>query len=97
MRRHGRPERPGTRPASTAPARPAPGNAMTSTTPVKWRAPRVLIPPCFRVLQRYWRPQLAPGDPYRPGLVARAWPGSLASRGENRALAEVAWPRITAT
>src|SRR5665647_1808218 len=46
---------------------------------------RVLIPPCFRVLQRYWRPQLAPGDPYRPGLVARAWPGSLASRGENRA------------
>src|ERR1035437_2527872 len=39
MRRHGRPERPGTRPASTAPARPAPGNAMTSTTPVKWRAP----------------------------------------------------------
>jgi len=30
-------------------------------------------------------------------LVARAWPGSLASRGENRALAEVAWPSITAT
>jgi hypothetical protein len=58
---------------------------------------RVLIPPCFRVLQRYWRPQLAPGDPYRPGLVARAWPGSLASRAENCALAEAAWPRITAT
>jgi len=37
----------------------------------------------FRVLQRYWRPQLAPGGPYRPGLVARAWPGSLLSRGEN--------------
>jgi hypothetical protein len=35
---------------------------------------RVLILPCFRVLQRYWRPQLASGDPYRPGLVARAWP-----------------------
>ena len=35
---------------------------------------RVLILPCFRVPQRYWRPQLAPGDPYRPGLVARAWP-----------------------
>ena len=48
-------------------------------------------------LQRYWRPQLAPGDPYRPGLVARVWPGSLASRAKNRALAEVAWPRITAT
>src|ERR1035437_8112339 len=44
MRRHGRPERPGTRPASTAPARPAPGNAMTSTTPVKWRAPRYVTP-----------------------------------------------------
>src|ERR1035437_2683925 len=43
MRRHGRPERPGTRPASTAPARPAPGNAMTSTTPVKWRAPSALV------------------------------------------------------
>src|SRR5450631_4219494 len=35
---------------------------------------RVLILPCFRILQRYWRPQLASGDPYRPGLVARAWP-----------------------
>jgi hypothetical protein len=58
---------------------------------------RVLIPPCFRVLQRYWRPQLASGDPCRPGLVARVWPGSLASRGENRAPAEVVWPRITAT
>src|SRR5450759_5067279 len=58
---------------------------------------RVLIPPCFPVLQRFWRPHLASVDPYRPGLVARAWPGSLASRGENRALAEVAWPRITAT
>jgi hypothetical protein len=58
---------------------------------------RVLILPCFRVQQRYWRPQLASGDPYRPGLVARAWPGSLASRAENRALAEVAWPRIAAT
>src|SRR5450631_4926334 len=53
---------------------------------------RVLIPPCFRVLQRYWRPQLAPGDPYRPGLVARVWPGFSRLRGENRALAEVAGP-----
>ena len=35
---------------------------------------RVLISPCFRVLQRYWRPQLAPGDPYRPGLVAVCGP-----------------------
>jgi hypothetical protein len=41
---------------------------------------RVLIPPCFRVLQRYWRPQLASGDPCRPGRVARVWPGSLGSR-----------------
>jgi hypothetical protein len=41
---------------------------------------RVLIPPCFRVPQRYWRPQLAPGDPYRPGLMAHAWPGSRGSR-----------------
>jgi hypothetical protein len=49
---------------------------------------RVLILPCFRVLQRYWRPQLASGDPYRPGLVARVWPGSLGSRVENRALAQ---------
>ena len=31
---------------------------------------RVLIPPCFRVLQRYWRPQLASGD--LAGLVL--WP-----------------------
>src|ERR1019366_6403516 len=50
---------------------------------------RVRIPPCFRVLQRYWRPQLASGDPYRPGLVARVWPGSFGSRVENRALAHV--------
>ena len=49
---------------------------------------RVHILPCFRVLQRYWRPQLASGDPYRPGLVARVWPGSLGSRVENRALAQ---------
>src|SRR5664280_2663236 len=49
---------------------------------------RVLILPCFRVLQRYWRPQLASCDPYRPGLVARVWPGSLGSRVENRALAQ---------
>src|SRR5450631_4091939 len=55
---------------------------------------RVLIPPCFRVLQRYWWPQLAPGDPYRPGLVARAWPASLASPIEDRALAETSWTRI---
>src|SRR5664280_3303842 len=49
---------------------------------------RVPILPCFRVLQRYWRPQLAFGDPYRPGLVARVWPGSLGSRVENRAPAQ---------
>ena len=49
---------------------------------------RVLILPCFPVLQRYWRPQLASGDPYRPGLVARVWPGSLGSRVENRTLAQ---------
>src|SRR5664280_776783 len=49
---------------------------------------RVPILACFRVLQRYWRPQLASGDPYRPGLVARVWPGSLGSRVENRALAQ---------
>src|SRR5450631_4901811 len=49
---------------------------------------RVLILPCFPVLQRYWRPQLASGDPYRPGLVAGVWPGSLGSRVENRALAQ---------
>ena len=41
-RRHGPPERPGTRPASTGPALPAPGDAMTSTTPVKWRALRTV-------------------------------------------------------
>src|SRR5674476_1624597 len=58
---------------------------------------RVLILPCFRVLRRYWRPQLVPGDPYRPGLVAPAWTASLASRSENRARDEVSWPRITAT
>jgi hypothetical protein len=52
---------------------------------------RVLIPPCFPVLQRFWRPHLASVDPYRPGLVARAWPGALPSPGKNRALAEVAW------
>src|SRR5450631_1749216 len=49
---------------------------------------RVLILPCFPVLQRYWRPQLASGDPYRPGLVAGVWPGSLGSRVENRTLAQ---------
>jgi hypothetical protein len=43
---------------------------------------RVLIPPCFPVLQRYRRPQLGPSGPYRPGLVARVWPGS-----------ERSWPR----
>jgi hypothetical protein len=36
----------------------------------------VLSPPCSPLLQRFWRTQLAPSDPYRPGLVARAWPGS---------------------
>jgi hypothetical protein len=35
------------------------------------------MPPCLPVLQRFWRPHLAPVDPYRPGLVARVWPGSL--------------------
>ena len=38
---------------------------------------RVRIPPCSPVLQRYWRPQLAASDPYRPGLVAHVWPGCL--------------------
>jgi hypothetical protein len=56
---------------------------------------RVLIPSCFRVLQRYWRPQLASGDPLRPGLVARVWPGSLGSRAEpTRAMAGA--PRLGA-
>jgi len=36
-------------------------------------------PPRFHVLQRYRRPQLAAGDPCRPGRVARAWPGSRRS------------------
>ena len=38
---------------------------------------RVLIPPRSRVLQRFWRPHLAPVDLSRPGRVARVWPGSL--------------------
>jgi hypothetical protein len=35
------------------------------------------MPPCLPVLQWFWRPHLAPVDPYRPGRVARMWPGSL--------------------
>ena len=58
---------------------------------------RVLIPPRFRLLQWFWRPHLASVDPYRPGRVARVWPGSLASCAENRAPAQAAWPKITAT
>src|SRR5450759_4318179 len=46
---------------------------------------RVPIPPCSPALQRYWRPQLTAGGPYRPGLVARVWPGSLGSRAETYA------------
>ena len=38
-------------------------------------AKRGLRPQCFFVLQRLWRPHLASRHPYRPGLVARAWPG----------------------
>jgi len=37
-----------------------------------------------------WRPQLTAGDPYRPGLVARVWPGSLGSRAETYAR----WPEL---
>ena len=51
---------------------------------------RVSMPPCSPALQRYWRPQLTAGGPYRPGLVARVWPGSLGSRAETYAR----WPEL---
>jgi len=54
---------------------------------------RVLMPPCFPVLQRFWRPHIAPVAPYRPGLVARVWPGSFGSRA---AETYARWPELFA-
>ncbi len=53
---------------------------------------RVLVPGCFPVLQRFWRPQLAVDDP--SGLVSwPVWPCCLGSRAEAYSRRRSRWVR----